>query len=51
MESVIATHAGVWSVVPPLVAIVLSLITREVIFSLLVGIMSGALIYSVIAGL
>jgi Na+/H+ antiporter NhaC len=51
MESVIATHAGVWSVVPPLVAIALSLITREVIFSLLVGIMSGALIYSTIAGL
>ena len=50
MESVL-NHAGIWSVVPPLVAIVLSLITREVIFSLLVGIMSGALIYSVMAQL
>ena len=50
MESVL-THAGIWSVVPPLVAIILSLITKEVIFSLLVGIMSGALIYSTLAGL
>ncbi|MDR1252192.1 MAG: Na+/H+ antiporter NhaC family protein [Treponema sp.] len=50
METVFA-HAGIWSVAPPLVAIVLSLITKEVIFSLLVGIMSGALIYSVFAGL
>jgi Na+/H+ antiporter NhaC len=44
-------HAGIWSVVPPLVAIALSLITKEVIFSLFIGIMSGALIYSVIMGL
>ncbi|MDR0442270.1 MAG: Na+/H+ antiporter NhaC family protein [Treponema sp.] len=44
-------HAGIWSVVPPLVAIVLALLTKEVIFSLLVGIMSGALIHSAIAGL
>jgi Na+/H+ antiporter NhaC len=51
MESQLVTHAGIWSVVPPLVAIALSLVTREVIFSLLVGIMSGALIYSVLAGL
>jgi Na+/H+ antiporter NhaC len=50
MESTL-THAGFWSVVPPLVAIALSLITKEVIFSLLIGIMSGALIYSVLAGL
>jgi len=39
-------NAGIWSVIPPLVAIALALITKEVIFSLLVGIMSGALIYS-----
>jgi Na+/H+ antiporter NhaC len=44
-------HAGIWSVVPPLVAIALSLITKEVIFSLLVGIMSGALIYTALMGL
>ena len=50
MESELV-HAGFWSVVPPLVAIALSLITKEVIFSLLVGIMSGALIYTVLTGL
>jgi Na+/H+ antiporter NhaC len=38
------TNAGWLSIVPPLVAIALALITKEVIFSLLVGIMSGALI-------
>ncbi|MDR0567718.1 MAG: Na+/H+ antiporter NhaC family protein [Spirochaetaceae bacterium] len=43
-------YVGVWSVVPPFVAIALSLITKEVIFSLLIGIMSGALIYSVHTG-
>jgi Na+/H+ antiporter NhaC len=50
MESVL-NHAGIWSVAPPLVAIALSLITKEVIFSLLAGILSGALIYSALAGL
>jgi Na+/H+ antiporter NhaC len=44
------TNAGILSVVPPLVAIVLALITKEVIFSLLVGIMSGALICSFMPG-
>jgi Na+/H+ antiporter NhaC len=47
----LAASAGIWSVMPPLVAIVLALVTKEVIFSLVVGIMSGALIYSVFAGL
>jgi len=45
------SNAGIWSVVPPLVAIALALITKEVVFSLLIGIMSGALIYSVLSGL
>ncbi|MDR2553096.1 MAG: Na+/H+ antiporter NhaC family protein [Treponema sp.] len=44
-------HAGIWSIVPPLTAIILSLITKEVIFSLIIGIMSGALIHSVLTGL
>jgi len=43
-------NAGIWSIVPPLLAITLALITKEVIFSLLVGIMSGSLIYSVLMG-
>jgi Na+/H+ antiporter NhaC len=45
------SHAGFWSVIPPLVAITLALVTKEVIFSLIIGIMSGALIYSVYFGL
>jgi len=40
-------EAGIFSLVPPLVAIVLALITKEVIFSLLLGIVSGTIIYSI----
>ncbi len=35
---------GLWSLVPPLVAIVLAVATRRVVLSLLVGVASGALI-------
>ena len=35
-----------WSLVPPLVAIALALITKEVYSSLFVGILVGALFYS-----
>lgn len=35
-----------WSLVPPIVAIILSLITKEVYSSLFVGLVSGALLYS-----
>ncbi|GMO59935.1 MAG: Na+/H+ antiporter NhaC family protein [Treponemataceae bacterium] len=38
------------SVVPPVIAIALALITKEVVFSLLLGIMSGSLIYSLASG-
>jgi Na+/H+ antiporter NhaC len=38
---------GFWSIVPPLIAIALALITKEVIFSLIVGIFSGVFIYIV----
>ena len=48
MESV---SVGLWSVLPPLVAIVLALLTKEVIFSLACGIFSGAVIYAVAANL
>ena len=44
-------NAGILSIVPPLVAITLALITKEVIFSLVIGIMSGALIYTILSGL
>lgn len=39
------TSAGLWSIIPPLLAIVLSLLTREIVLSLSVAIFSGALIY------
>jgi Na+/H+ antiporter NhaC len=46
-----AVHVGVLSIVPPVIAISLALITREVIFSLLLGIMAGVGIYSFAMGL
>lgn len=39
-------QVGWLSVLPPLIAIVLALITKEVISSLMIGILSGTLIYS-----
>ena len=39
-------YATFWSLVPPLVAIVLALITKEVYSSLFVGILVGGLLYS-----
>jgi Na+/H+ antiporter NhaC len=48
MES---ASVGILSVLPPVIAIALALITKEVIFSLLLGIMSGAVIYSAAMGL
>ena len=43
--------AGFLSIIPPIVAIVLALVTKEVIFSLLLGVFSGTIIYSALAGL
>lgn len=39
--------AGWLSIVPPIVAIVLALVTKEVLSSLLIGILTGTLIYSI----
>ena len=36
----------VWSLLPPIIAIVLALITKEVYLSLFIGIVSGALLYT-----
>ena len=44
-------YVGWLSLLPPIIAIGLALITKEVISSLLIGILSGALIYSINAGL
>ncbi len=38
---------GILSLLPPIIAIILALKTKEVIFSLIVGILSGTLIYSI----
>lgn len=48
MESV---YVGALSILPPVIAIILALITKEVLFSLMAGVISGAVIYTVSAGL
>lgn len=37
---------GIWSIIPPIIALALALITKEVIFSLIIGVLSGSVIYS-----
>ena len=39
-------YATFWSLLPPVIAIALALITKEVYSSLFIGIVSGALLYS-----
>lgn len=46
-----AIQVGFLSLLPPLIAISLALITKEVISSLMIGILSGTLIYSINTGL
>ena len=41
-----AVYATFWSLVPPIVAIVLALITKEVYSSLFIGIITGGLLYA-----
>lgn len=45
-----AIDVGILSILPPIIAIVLALITKEVISSLIVGILSGTCIYALYAG-
>lgn len=45
-----AIDVGILSILPPVVAIVLALITKEVIFSLILGILSGTTIYAFSTG-
>ena len=44
-------YVGALSLLPPIIAIVLALITKEVISSLMMGILSGTLIYAVASGM
>lgn len=39
-------EGSIWSLFPPIITIVLALITKEVYFSLIIGIFSGTLIYT-----
>ena len=41
---------GLWSLVPPVVAIVLALITREIVLSLVAAILSGTLVHACFSG-
>ncbi len=43
-------ETGFFSILPPLIAIVLALITKEVYFSLFLGLASGMTIYTIFAG-
>ena len=51
MEFTPFADAGWLSILPPIIAIALALITKEVISSLIIGILSGTLIYSIGTGL
>lgn len=42
----IGSYATIWALLPPIIAIALALITKEVYSSLFIGILSGALLYS-----
>lgn len=46
MENAPALYATAWAVLPPLIAIVLALITKEVYSSLFLGIVTGAILYA-----
>ena len=41
-----ALYATAWAVLPPLIAIVLALITKEVYSSLFLGVLTGAILYA-----
>ena len=45
METLNVINVGILSILPPIIAIALALVTRQVVFSLLIGIFSGTLIY------
>ncbi len=45
-EQTMPMYATIWALVPPIVAIALALITKEVYFSLFIGILTGALFYA-----
>lgn len=46
VRETVSKYATFWSLLPPIIAIVLALITKEVYSSLFIGILAGGLIYS-----
>ncbi len=46
MDYVPALYATAWAVLPPLIAIVLALVTKEVYSSLFLGVLTGAILYA-----
>lgn len=46
MDALALPHAGWLSILPPVIAIILALTTKEVISSLLIGVLAGGLIFS-----
>lgn len=46
MENTPALYATAWAVLPPLIAIVLALVTKEVYSSLFLGVLTGAILYA-----
>ena len=44
-------NPGIWSIISPIIAIALALITKEVVFSLVLGILSGTVIYTIVMSL
>lgn len=45
MEGFDLISTGIWSIVPPILALVLALVTKEVYSSLIIGVFSGMIIY------
>ena len=46
MESITALYGTFWALLPPIIAIALALLTKEVYSSLFVGIVVGGFLYS-----
>ena len=46
MENAPALYATAWAILPPLIAIVLALVTKEVYSSLFLGVLTGAILYA-----
>ena len=46
MENTPALYATAWAILPPLIAIGLALITKEVYSSLFIGVLTGAVLYA-----